>query len=51
MKIFDIKTLLNNKLATLESQKLNALSIWDIESFDRVTADIEETKQTLNAIN
>jgi len=51
MKISDIKTLLNNKLATLEQQKLNALAVWDMGSYDRVTSEIEETKQTLNEIN
>ena len=51
MKLSDIKTILNNKLATLEGQKLNALALWDIESFDRVTSEIEETTQTLNELS
>ena len=50
MKISDIKALLNNKLATLEGQKLNALALWDIESFARITSEIEETTQTFNSL-
>lgn len=50
MKISDIKILLTNKLATLELQKLNALAIWDMVSFDRVWTEIEETTQTINEI-
>lgn len=50
MKISEIKTLLANKLVTMEAQKLNAMALGDIESLDRITLDIEETKQTINQL-
>lgn len=50
MNIQDIKTLLENKLATLESQKNNAISQWDMALLLSIESDIIETTITLNSL-
>ena len=51
MKLSEIKTLLENRLSTLESQKRVFIEVWNIEWVIRIENEIDETKQSLNQIS
>lgn len=51
MKLSEIKTLLENRITTLESQKNTFIEVWNIEWVIWIENEIDETKQSLNEIN
>jgi len=51
MKLSEIKTLLENRLATLESQKKTFIEVGNIEWVIGIENEIDETKQSLNELN
>lgn len=50
MKLSEIKTLLENRLETLESQKRVFIEVWNIEWVIGIDNEITETKQSLNQL-
>jgi len=51
MKLSDIKTLLQNRLSSLESQRQVFTEVGNIDWVISMDSEIEETKITLNEIN